>query len=84
MWKGKNSNYLDIDNYIKNNPTCKELLEFERKLKEKDELLYLLYKYRFRDNLTYVHIAEKTDLDNPRIAEKIEKIAFSLRIYCGI
>lgn len=84
MWSGRVSKYQDIDDYIKYNSMSDELLEFEKKLKEKDNLLFLLYKYRFRRKFTYAQIAEKTDLDNPRIAEKIEKIAFSLRIYCGI
>lgn len=84
MWKGKNSKYQDIDDYIKYNSMSDDLMNFEKKLKEKDNLLYLLYKYRFKENYTFAQIAEKTELDNPRIAEKIDKIAFSLRIYCGI
>lgn len=84
MWKGRNSNYQDIDDYIKYNPMSDELLDFEKKLKERDNLLYLLYKYRFKENLTHAQIAEKTDLETPRVSEKIDKVAFSLRIYCGI
>ena len=84
MWKGKSSNYQDIDDYIKYNAMSDELLEFEKKLKERDNLLYLLYKYRFKDNLTHAQIAEKTDLDTPRVSERIDKVALSLRIYCGI
>lgn len=84
MWKGKNSKYQDIDDYIKYNSMSDDLMNFEKKLKENDNLLYLLYKYRFKENYTFAQIAEKTELDNPRIAEKIDKIAFSLRIYCGI
>ena len=84
MWKGRSSNYQDIDDYIKYNPMSDELLEFEKKLKERDNLLYLLYKYRFKENLTHAQIAEKTDLETPRVSEKIDKVAFSLRIYCGI
>ena len=84
MWKGRSSNYQDIDDYIKYNPMSDELLEFEKKLKERDNLLYLLYKYRFKENLTYAQIAERTDLETLRVSEKIDKVAFSLRIYCGI
>jgi hypothetical protein len=84
MWKGRSSNYQDIDDYIKYNPMSDELLDFEKKLKERDNLLYLLYKYRFKENLTHAQIAEKTDLETPRVSEKIDKVAFSLRIYCGI
>lgn len=84
MWKGRSSNYQDIDDYMKYNSMSDDLLEFERKLKERDNLLYLVYKYRFKENLTHAQIAERTDLDTPRVSEKIDKVAFSLRIYCGI
>lgn len=84
LWKGKNTKYEDIEEYIKYNSMDSKLIEFEKKLKEQDNLLYLLYKYRFKDNLKFAEISEKLDIDNPRIVEKLDKIAFSLRIYCGI
>ena len=84
QWKGKSSNYADIDEFIKFHEFDDKLIEFENKLKEKDGILYLLYKYRFKENYTFNEICEKTGLENPRIAEKLDKIAFSLRIYCGI
>lgn len=84
QWKGRNSNYSDIDEFIKYNEMSDELMQFEKKLKEQDNLLFLLYKYRFKENYTFAQISERTDLDNPRIAEKLDKIAFSLRIFCGI
>lgn len=84
QWKGKSSNYADIDEFIKFHEFDDKLIEFENKLKEKDGILYLLYKYRFKENYTFNEIYEKTGLENPRIAEKLDKIAFSLRIYCGI
>ena len=69
QWKGRNSNYADIDEYIKFNEFKDELIEFEKKLKEQDNLLFLLYKYRFKDNYTFAEIKEKTGLENVRIAE---------------
>ena len=84
MWENKPTKYLDIDEYIKYNSMSDELISFEKKLKEQDNLLFLLYKYRFRENLTFSEIREKLDLTNPRIVEKLDKIAFSIRIYCGI
>lgn len=84
LWKGKSTKYEDIEEYIKYNSMDSKLIEFEKKLKEQDNLLYLLYKYRFKDNLKFAEISEKLDIDNPRIVEKLDKIAFSLRIYCGI
>ena len=47
-------------------------------------LLFLLYKYRFKENYTFAEISERTGLENPRIAEKLEQIALSIRLYCGI
>lgn len=84
QWKGKSTKYSDIEEYIKYNSMNDTLLEFERKLKEQDGLLFLLYKYRFKENLTFTEISEKLDLENPRIVEKLNTIAFSIRIYCGI
>jgi hypothetical protein len=84
QWKGTNSNYADIEEYIKYNSLDNKLIEFENKLQEKDKLLYLLYKYRFKEKMTFSQISEKLDLDNPRIVEKLNTIAFSIRIYCGI
>lgn len=84
QWKGKNSNYSDIEEYVKYNSMNNDLIEFEKKLKEKDKLLFLVYKYRFKDNLTFSEISEKLDLNNARIVEKLNTIAVSLRIYCGI
>lgn len=79
--KGK---YYDIEEYVKYNEMNNELLEFEEKLKKKDNLLYLIYKYRFKENLTFAEISERLDIDSPRIVEKLDTIAFSIRIYCGI
>lgn len=84
QWKGKNTKYEDIEEYIKYNSMNDNLIQFEKKLKEQDNLLFLLYKYRFKENLTFAEISEKLDLENPRIVEKLNTIAFSIRIYCGI
>lgn len=84
MWKGTSSNYSDIEEYIKFNEMDDKLLEFEKKLKEKDDLLFLLYKYRFIEKYTFAEISEKTQLENPRIVEKLNQIALSIRLYCGI
>lgn len=54
------------------------------KPKATNSLEYLIYKYRFKDNKTFSEIGELLDLDNPRIVEKLDKIAFAIRLYCGI
>lgn len=84
MWKGKETKYYDIDEYIKYNSMETKLIEYEEKLKNQDNLTYLIYKYRFKDKMTFAQISERLDLENPRIVEKLEQIAFSFRIYFGI
>lgn len=84
MWKGKDSKYKDIEEYIKYNEFDDKLIEFEKKLKEQDNLLFLIYKYKFKENMTFSEITGRLLLDSPRIAEKLDKIALSIRIYCGI
>lgn len=83
QWK-KISKYADIDEFIKYNPLDTKLLEFEDKIKMQDNLEYLVYKYRFKENLTFEEISDKLDLSNPRIAEILDRIAFAIRLYCGI
>ena len=84
MWKGKNSKYQDIFDYVKYNSMNKELIEFEENLKRKDNLLYIIYKYRFVDCLSYSEISDKIEMDTNRINDNIEKIALAIRIYCKI
>lgn len=86
LWKGANeSKYKDIQEYVKYNSTSSKLLDFEENLKRRDDLLFLIYKYRFRDNLTFSQISEKLDgMENVRIVEKLDQIALAIRVACGI
>lgn len=85
LWKPANeSKYKDIEEYIKYNECNPQLLDFEDALKRKDNLLYVIYKYRFKDKLSFSQMAEKLDMDNPRIVEKLNQIALAIRISCSI
>lgn len=84
MWKGKDTKYADIEEYIKYNSMETKLIEYEEKLKNQDNLTYLIYKYRFKDKMTFSQISERLELENPRIVEKLNEIAFSFRIFFGI
>jgi len=84
MWKGKDTKYADIEEYIKYNSMETKLIEYEEKLKNQDNLTFLIYKYRFKDKMTFSQISERLELENPRIVEKLNEIAFSFRIYFGI
>ncbi len=84
MWKGRESKYQDIIDYIKYNPLADDLLEFENKLKKTDSMLYMLYKYRFKDEKTFTEISELLKIETNRITELLDKIAFAMRMYCKI
>lgn len=85
LWKPANqSNYKDIEEYIKYNEFSNDLLDFEEALKRRDNLLYLIYKYKFKDKMTFSEMSEKLEMENPRIAEKLNQIALAIRITCGI
>lgn len=85
LWKndGEPSKYQDIVEFIKYNEFDDTLLEFEKKLKERN-LEYLIYKYRFKEGKTFAEISELLEMDTPRVAEHLDKIAFAIRIYCKI
>ena len=84
LWNSNSSKYLDVQEFIKYNELDTRLLEFEEKIKERDNVEYLIYKYKFRDNKTFNEMSALLDMDNPRIVEHLDKIAFALRLYCGI
>lgn len=85
-WKVRNSpsKYADIEEYIKYNSLSTDLIDYEEKLKKQDKINYMIYKYRFKEKMTFAQISERLYLDNPRINEKLEQIAFSFRIYFSI
>lgn len=85
LWNNNNepSKYQDIIEYIKYHEFDDTLIEFENKLKEKN-LDYLIYKYRFKDHKTFAEISDPLEMETPRIAEHLNKIAFAIRIYCKI
>lgn len=86
LWRNGDepSKYQDIIDYIKYNELDDKLLEFENKIKERNNLEYLIYKYRFKEGKTFSEMSELLDMDNPRIVEHLDKIAFAIRLYCGI
>ena len=85
-WKPRNekSKYQDVIDFIKYNPLDNKLMEFESKIKNTDNLEYLIYKYRLKEGKTFEEMSELLDMDGPRIVEKLDKITFAIRLYCGI
>jgi len=77
--------YYDIEEFVKYNLTNIKLIEFEENLKRTDDLLYLIYKYRFKEQMTFSEISNKlNNMENVRIVEKLDQIALAIRIHCGI
>ena len=84
MWKGKSTQYQDIIDYIKYHPLDGKIKEFENKIQEQDNLSYLIYKYRFKDLLSFSEISNRLDIETNRITEIQEKIAFTFRVFIGL
>ena len=85
LWKPKNeSKYYDIEEYIKYHEFDKELIEFEENIQKKDKVLFLMYKYRFKEHKTFSEISELLDIETNRITTELDKIAFGMRIFCKI
>lgn len=86
LWNnhGEPSKYQDIIDYIKYNEFDDRLIEFENKLKDKNSLEYLIYKYRLKEGKTFSEISDLLDMDGPRIIEHLERVALAIRIYCRI
>jgi hypothetical protein len=84
MWNGCKSKYDDVTEFIKYNSLDDNLISFEEKISKQNNLTFMIYKYRFRDNLTFQEISDKLDIETPRITDELEKIAFAIRIYCKI
>ena len=88
LWKGKNdpSKYQDVINFITYNEYNDKLLEFEKKLKERDNLEFLIYKYKFKDGKSFGKILELLNncIEPPELVRQLDKITFALRLYCGI
>lgn len=84
MWSGKKTQYQDIIDYIRFNPLNSKIKEFEEKTQEQDNLSYLIYKYRFKDGLTFAEISKRLDIETNRITEIQDKVAFAFRVYIGL
>lgn len=85
LWKPTGqSKYSDIDAYIKYNEVNPRLMDFEDNLRRRDRILFLIYKYRFREKLSFSEISDRLEIDNARIVEKLDQIALAIRISCEI
>ena len=60
--KSENGRYADLFRLIKFEPNNKELCKYEDRLKETDLYRYYIFKYIFRDGLTWDETMDKLDI----------------------
>ena len=60
--KKENGRYADLFRFIKFDPTNKKLCEYEDRLKDSDMFTYYVFKYIFRDGLTWDETMDKLDI----------------------
>lgn len=74
MWNpDKSSKYQKLIDYIKFNGLDEKLIQTENNLKNIDNIMFLVYKRKFRENKTFREISNELDLENPRIVEMLDK-----------
>ena len=81
MWENtkdgiNKSKYQKLIDYVKFNGLNPELIEIEERLKQLDNIMYLVYKRKFRESKTFKEINRELNLDNPRIVEMLDKIYY--------
>ena len=60
--KKENGKYADLFRFVKFNPTDKRLCDYEDRLKETNLFEYYIFKYIFRDGLTWDETMDKLDI----------------------
>lgn len=60
--KSENGRYADLHRFVKFNPTDKRLCQYEDRLKETDMFTYYIFKYIFRDGLTWDETMDRLDI----------------------
>ena len=81
-WKGKNTNFKEIADFVEKHYDSAELKEFEEKLLDASYTEYEIYVHRFKENKTFYQISEEMDgMPTPYISKSLESIALAFQIY---
>lgn len=81
-WKGKQTNYQDIYDFIDNNSD--KLKEFEDRLADTSLINYNVYICRFRKRMTFAEISKKLDIPTNRITVLISEVALAFEMFFDI
>ena len=79
-WKGRQSNYQEISDFIDSNKDNIELLKFEEKLADISLLDYQIYNYRFKEKMTFASISVKLNISTARISESLNSISLLIQM----
>lgn len=83
--KSENGRYADLFRLIKFDPTNKEICKYEDRLKETDKFTYYIFKYIFRDGLTWDETMDKLDINDRKDLDKeIYAIYRTLQYVCDL
>ena len=83
--KAENGKYADLFRLIKFEPHNKELLRYEDRLKETDLYRYYIFKYIFRDGLTWDETMDRLDIyERKELDKEIYAIYSTLQYVCDL
>lgn len=83
--KSENGRYADLFRLIKFDPTNKEICKYEDRLKDTDKFTYYIFKYIFRDGLTWDETMDKLDIsDRKDLDKEIYAIYRTLQYVCDL
>lgn len=81
-WKGKNTNFQEISDFVNSHEDSEELKEFEKRLIDASFVEYKIYLLRFKQNKTFYQISEEMDgMPTPYISKSLESIALAFQIF---
>lgn len=84
LWSGRDSRYDYITNYLIKIQDTSELQIFEDKLQKFNEDLYLIYKYKLKQNHPFSKLCEATGVDKRRICEHLKSLELAINLYFNI
>ena len=83
-WKGKQTNYQDIYDFIDTQIDNERLKEFEERLENTSLLDYNVYVCRFKKRMTFAETSKKIDIPTNRVNDVVANIALAFEIYFDI
>lgn len=83
--KKENGKYADLFRLIKFDPNNKDICDYEKRMKETDKFTYYVFKYIFRDGLTWDETMDKLDIyERKELDKEIYAIYRTLQYACDL